>query len=256
MKLNLIILGISILTAYGCSPQSQQPTEQTGPNSSSALPSMLLRNDPPNCDSEDTREIVKDIIGKHAPALSNNYTSRKICFSKVPTKGFWPEVFFTDNCDTLLDGKIAGSAEEYEKLKANPFLAYSIHIPNPDSAVTITASPAEDAGRPSDKELQEYKLTRLNEYLQELKLIRQNLAVHDDLVFSYKSYLVKSENRAPDGNSNVCSLRVVPQIDSQSAGYTYSPESEWYEINLTLYKLDQNGERAYEYDRPLLRKAE
>ena len=223
MKLNLIILGISILAAYGCSPQSQQPTEQAGPNSSSALPSMLLRNDPPNCDSEDTREIVKSILGKHGDQWQN-YTSRKICFSKVPTK-IYRSVFLADNCETLLDNEITRTdkvLKEYESygMKSTPI--YKFH----------------------------------DENIQELKLIRQNLAVHNDVSFSYKSYLVKSENRAPDGNSIKCSLRVVPQIDSQSAGYTYSPENEWYEINLTLYKLDQNGERAYEYDGPLLRKAE
>lgn len=225
MKAKVACLVVAILATIGCAPSN--PPQPASANSESSNEtedieqknSQIVSIDPPDCGSEETRKIVQDIFIKNRTNDSKDFTSTKICLDSSedgmpPEKRSW---FTSDDCMLLIDTAIS----ENQKPSST-----EINFPDHPSAKKV-------------KDMREQDLKYLISF-------KQNLVVYEDAQFSFNSYLVKNEKRASDGNSNTCTVRVVPKITSQAAGFSLNSESSTT-LNLTLYKLDENGERFYEY---------
>lgn len=209
MKIKLAALLFSILTVIGCAP-SDPPTSvpDSSSNTNNDEASIKLKEDPPSCYSDETKELVKKLIKiKSEERFNQNiFFSNTICMradeagksGEIIASGGFPFIISGENCVSKIDQFIAE---------------------------------AESKGN--------------DQYANKLSQLKGNLLIAKDGEFSFEQYLVKSERRAPDQNSILCSFRLEPKISSASANSFYK---RLILMNLRMYKQGENPERYYEYE--------
>lgn len=210
MKAKVACLVVAILATIGCAPSNAPQPDSAGSKSSNEHPSIEQKTQLASID----------------PPNCDSEETRKIAQEvvlKKPKGGRIGEVDFSSQKVCLISNGNSMRAEDRFAVfndECELFIERNLYMWD-----FIEDFPIKDFAKNYD--------------------IKKHLVVFNDATFSIHSYVVKKENRAIDGNSNSCSLMITRKISSQSAGLSYvgKPVS----IELALYKLDQNGERPYEY---------
>ena len=171
---------------------------------------FLISSGLPECDSDETRDLIEDIYNKN---YKEDFAFKKTaCIGVRDNKPFIAEANSVDvGCGNV-------------KIRYFDAIAFGKKV-------------AIDSGGSL------YGLSVAEEVVQNQKIVKSIVYI-DDFKTTFESFLVKSDKKSEDGNSKKCLIRYDLKTVSDELGKEWT---ERQDILLTIYKKDDNGERDYEY---------